>query len=129
MKKYAFTFNETYNRTPISFWVHKHLDDPVWMNATVFEPPLPKPVPGQGYAMLKINALGTDLFFASPEELEHFIDVIGKKHMPTSYQLSRLRSDSYGPNRHWLSRLPGHLKPYKKTRATLAYMQSRSRRI
>jgi hypothetical protein len=34
--------------------------------------------------------------------------------MPTSTQLARERNVNYGPNGHWLSRLPAKLKPWSK---------------
>ena len=64
--------------------------------------------------MLIINTLGVELEFASVAEVEHFLSVISQKNMPTTQQLSRQRTKNYGPNRHWLSRLPAAIKPWSK---------------
>ena len=34
---------------PLSFWVHKAIDAPVWSDATEFSPPLPSALAGKGY--------------------------------------------------------------------------------
>ncbi|WP_432459287.1 hypothetical protein [Agarivorans sp. QJM3NY_25] len=114
MKKWRIEYRVEYTPSPLSFWVHKHLDSEVWSNATKFDPPLPRSIPCKGFPVLVINALGVELEFSSIEEAEHFLDIISKKNMPTSLQLSNLRGGSYGPNGHWLSRLPARLKPWVK---------------
>jgi len=98
----------------MSFWVHRHLDSEVWTDATEFDPHLPKAIPTKGYPKLVVNALGIELEYASFNEAEHFLEVISKKNMQTSTQLSKLRGSSTGPNSHWLSRLPSKLKPWSK---------------
>lgn len=114
MKKWRIEYRDKYTPTPMSFWVHRHLDQEVWIYSEEFEPSLPKPIPCKGYPMLIVNALGIELVFASIEEAEHFLNVISQKNMPTSQQLARQRIDNYGPNTHWLSRLPSGLKPRRK---------------
>jgi hypothetical protein len=114
MKKWRIEFNPSYTETPLSFWVHKHIDHEVWRYAKEFEPALPKAVPCKGFPKLIVNALGVELVFASVAEVEHFLSVIRQKNMPTTLQLSRQRINNYGPNRHWLSRLPSDIKPWSK---------------
>ncbi len=114
MKKWRIEYREKYTKTPLSFWVHKHLDHEVWIYAKKFEPSLPKAIPGKGFPVLVVNALGVELEFSSIDEAEHFLSVISRKNMPTSTQLSRQRTDKLGPNRHWLSRLPSKIKPWSK---------------
>jgi hypothetical protein len=114
MKKWRIEYNSSYTQTPLSFWVHKHLDHEVWCCAKEFDPKLPKAIPCKGFPMLIVNALGVELEFSSVPEAEHFLSVIGQKNMPTTQQLSRQRTNNYGPNRHWLSRLPSSIKAWSK---------------
>ncbi|MGV2874207.1 hypothetical protein [Colwellia sp. E150_009] len=114
MKKWHVEFNSEFTVTPISYWVHVNLDNDIWSYANKFEPPFPKPIPCKGFPLLVVNVLGVQLEFASVHEVLHFIDVIGQRNMPSTIELSRKRSDGYGPNRHWLSRLPAKLKPWSK---------------
>ncbi len=114
MKKWRIEYRPEYTPSPLSFWVHKHLDAEVWSEATEYEPGLPKGIPCKGFAVLVVNALGVELEFSSVEEAEHFLEVIAQKNMPTSMQLSRQRNVNRGPNGHWSSRLPASLKPWSK---------------
>ncbi len=114
MKKWRIEFTKEYRPSPLSFWVHKHLDGDAWPHATLYEPALPRVIPTKGFPRLIIDILGVELEFASVEEVEHFLDVVCQKNMPTSTQLTQKRQVVYGPNRHWLSRLPAKLKPWPK---------------
>ena len=114
MSKWRIEYRDEFKGTPVSFWVHKNLDDMVWTQANRFDPPLPAPVADKGYRYLVVDALGTELEFASVEEAEHVLSVLSQKNMPSTTQLSRERTASYGPNRHWLSRFPCKLKPWSK---------------
>lgn len=114
MKKWRIEYSPEYEPSPLSFWVHKHLDSEVWSYAKKFEPELPSSIPGKGYPRLVVDALGIELRFSSVEEVKHFLEVVRQKNMPTSAQLSQKREASYGPNGHWLSRLPAKLKPWSK---------------
>ncbi len=114
MSRWRIEFLSEYRETPVSFWVHRHSDHDVWAEATEYDPPLPKPIPAQGYPRLIVDAFGTELHFASIEEARHVREVLAQKHLPTTIRLSSLRQSGRGPNSHWLSRLPGHLKPWRK---------------
>ena len=124
MNKWRIAFVKEYTPSPLSFWVHRHLDHEVWSQATEFEPNLPKAIPSKGYPVLFVNAFGTELKFSSVEEVEHFLQVISMKHMPSSLQLTRQRGAAYGPNRHWLSRLPSKLKPWSKREKFIPIIES-----
>ena len=114
MKKWRIEYEPEYTPGPMSFWVHKHLDSEIWSDATEFEPSLPKGIPCKGFPVLLVNALGVQLRFSSVEEAEHFLEIISMKNMPNSLQLTARRNAKYGPNNHWLSRLPASLKPWRK---------------
>ena len=96
----------------------------MWHHATEFEPSLPKALPTKGYPVLFVDALGVELQFSSIDEVEHFIAVISRKNMPTPLQLAQQRNTKYGPNAHWLSRLPVKLKPWSKREKILPILQS-----
>ncbi|BBM84662.1 hypothetical protein [Candidatus Uabimicrobium amorphum] len=123
MKKIRIEFYPEFKMSPLSFWVHKNLDGEAWIYATKFEPELPPPVPGKGYPMLIVSVLGMEIFFSSVEEIEHFLDVFQQKNMPTSLKLSKLRSENSGPNQHWLSRFPSHLKSWSKRQKIIPVVQ------
>ena len=59
--------------SPLTPWVHRAIDGPYW-KATVFDPPLPKPVHGKGYPVWFVDHRGRSLVFASPEEIAHVVD-------------------------------------------------------
>lgn len=90
----------------MAFWVHV----PAPGSETGCEPPAPPYLLHKGYAFLRVQFGVHELQFSSPAQLEHFIDVLAKKPLPTTMQLSALRNLPVGPNGHWLSRLPASLK-------------------
>lgn len=71
-------------------------------------------IPHKGYLFLHVEFEAYDLQFSSPAQLDHFIEVLASKPLPTSRQLSLRRGLPVGPNSHWLSRLPSALKAPRK---------------
>lgn len=95
--------------SPLTPWVHKGVDGPYW-KATVFDPPMPRPVHGKGYPVWVIEHRGRELVFASPREIEHAIDILGRKVLPVTRDLGQ---PYRAVNSHWLSRLHSSFKPWK----------------
>lgn len=95
--------------TPITPWVHRGVDAPYW-SATVFDPPMPRPVHGKGYPVWIIDHRGRTLVFASPEEIAHVIDILSRKILPSTRELGQ---PYLAVNSHWLSRLHASFKPWK----------------
>lgn len=95
--------------TPITPWVHRGVDAMYW-KATVFDPPMPRPVHGKGYPVWFVDHRGRSLVFASPEEIAHVIDVLSRKVLPSSRELGQ---PYLAVNSHWLSRLHASFKPWK----------------
>ena len=95
--------------TPITPWVHKGVDGGYY-NASVFDPPRPKPVHGKGYPVWFIDHRGRSLVFASPQEIEHVIDILSRKIRPAPRELGQAY---LAVNSHWLSRLHASFKPWK----------------
>jgi hypothetical protein len=96
-------------RTPLTPWVHHGLDGPYW-TATMFDPPMPRPVVGKGYPVWLVEHRGRTLVFASPDEIEHAIDILGRKILPVTRDLGQ---PYRAVNSHWLSRLHSSFKPWK----------------
>lgn len=70
----------------------------------------------KGYRFVFVRSCGFVFYFSSAQQMQHCIEVLGTRHLPTSLQLSRQLGPDWGPNQHWLSRLPGDLKGWKKRR-------------
>lgn len=104
--RYRFTFEPDWRAAPMAFWVHV----PTGAVPGECEPAAPPKIPRQGYAFLRCEFREHELVFSSPAQLAHFIDVLARKPLPTSRQLSAARGSTVGPNGHWLSRLPADLK-------------------
>lgn len=108
----------------MSFWVHLETDPRTsWVAASEFAPPLPKPEPGKGWAHYFVEVEDCTLEFASIAELAECVRVLSLKPLPTTRQLSALRPGGAGPNSHWLSRLPAHLKSGPRAARVVAYLR------
>ena len=113
MKKYWIEYSRDFTRSPITFWVHKEVGEGPWYQSTDFDPPLPGPVPGKGFANYFVECDGFVFQFSSLAEMNEAIEVLSLKNLPTDRQLSECRGTVKGPNSHWLSRLPGSVKPWR----------------
>lgn len=107
---FRFTLEPDWRVAPLAFWVHVPVDG----SATEYAPPAPAAILHKGFVFLHVDVDGVDLAFSSLAQLNHFIDVMDAKPLPTSRQLSRKRQSPIGPNSHWLSRLPARLKTPKE---------------
>jgi hypothetical protein len=106
--KFHFTFVPDWRTAPGAFWVHRPT------NGKPDDPPAPLAVPHKGFPLLHVEFEKHELLFSSIAQLEHYIEVLSQKALPTSRQLSEASSLKTGPNQHWLSRLPGDLKSPKR---------------
>ena len=103
--KYHFSYQPDWRTAPVAFWLHRPVD-----GSDAFDPPVPPAVPHKGFAFLHVEFEAAELWFSAPAQLDHFIDVLSRKPLPTSRALASQRGLSVGPNGHWLSRLPATLK-------------------
>ena len=108
----------------MAYWVHIEQDGLAWYRAEAFAPPAPKPEGRAGFPVLCIESQGFVFRFTSKEQLAECIDVLGRKPLPTSRRLSARRGGGHGPNSHWLSRLPGHIKAPKARERAVADLQA-----
>jgi len=104
--KVRFSFERDWRSAPVAFWVHV----PAPATERECSPPAPEAIPHKGYLFLHVEVEGFDLQFSAPAQLDHFIEVLASRPMPTSRQLSSRRGLPVGPNGHWLSRMPAKLK-------------------
>jgi hypothetical protein len=103
---FHFTYEKDWRTAPVANWIHVPVPDA----PSHYEPPAPLLTPHKGYRFLRVQYGEHELQFSSPPQLSHFIEVLEKKPLPTTRQLSAKRGSSIGPNGHWLSRLPASLK-------------------
>jgi hypothetical protein len=107
ISRFRFSFEENWLSAPMAYWVHI----PTSEGANTFEPPAPLAIAKQGYPFLRFEYDIHELIFSSPAQLNHMIEVLSTKPLPSSARLSAGRQA--GPNGHWLSRLPAELKSPK----------------
>jgi hypothetical protein len=107
MKRHSVTYEPDPPTGPMSPWIKDRV--------------LPVLVPGRGYPLFHVEIDGMDFVFATLQELDECIDVLGRKLLPASDQL---RQGSSGPNRHWLARLPAFVKPWKFREKAVAYLRA-----
>jgi len=106
----------------MSFWVHIPTGEAAWLEAATFTPPKPHPVAGRGYPRYLVEFDGFVFQFASLNELQECVRVLGKKVLPSTIRLSAGRAS--GPNSHWLSRLPSSVKSWSYRKRAVRYMES-----
>lgn len=107
---FRFTYEKDWRTAPVAFWVHVPIPGAV----DACDPPAPVATPHLGYAFLRVEFESHELQFSDLAQLDHFIDVLSRKPLPTSRQLASRRGLPVGPNGHWLSRLPAELKSPRK---------------
>lgn len=127
MKQATIRYSRCYRPGPVSFWAHVPRAGAVSRGAAAYDPPLPGPVAGKGWPILDVEVNGVALTFSSMAEVEHVIDVLSRNPLPTTRRLSALRGAAFGPNKHWLSRLPAKAKSAKFRRVLVAYLRKASR--
>jgi hypothetical protein len=107
---FRFTYEKDWRTAPLAFWVHV----PVAETTDACDPAAPVAIPHLGYPFLRVEFESHELQFSALAQLDHFIEVLSRKPLPTSRQLSSRRGLPVGPNGHWLSRLPAELKSPRK---------------
>lgn len=98
---------------PMAYWVHVELGGAASHASESYSPPAPRTEGRKGYPVLCVESQGFVFRFSSAAQLAECVEVLGRKPLPTSRRLSAIRGGGHGPNSHWLSRLPGHIKSPK----------------
>ena len=117
---FHFTLEPDWRTAPLAFWVHVPVDG----SDTECDPSAPMEVLHKGFMVLHVDAADLDLQFSSLAQLDHFIEVMVAKPLPTSRQLSKRPELPVGPNSHWLSRLPAKLKSPKERGKMVSRLQA-----
>ncbi len=112
MKNYEISYSDDWRSFPMAYWVHIENDGKPWFASEEFTPPAPKKEVNGRYKVYSIEVDGFTFVFSSMEQLDHCIEILSRKLLPTTGALSEKRPGHMGPNTHWLSRLPAHVKPW-----------------
>jgi hypothetical protein len=109
---------------PMAYWVHIERPGSVWRTSESYQPAAPKASGRMGYPVLCVETQDFVFRFSSAEQLVECIDVLDRKPLPTSRRLSAARGSGHGPNSHWLSRLPVHIKSPKTRQRAVEDLRS-----
>jgi hypothetical protein len=123
MKKHWIEYNTKRADSPMTYWVHIEAAGNQWRTSDEFTPPMPKPTPGAGYPMYRVEIDRADLQFASLDELRVCIATLSQKAMPSNMILSRKRGTGYGPSNHWLNRFPLRSMAWPYRQRVVKYLQ------
>lgn len=98
-------------RSPVSIWVHRQPPGKWWWDTKRedLDPPMPRRVAGKGFPVWTLEHRGRSLYFASPEEIAHAVDVLGQRVLPRPRDLGAKLGLI---NQHWLSRLHKSWRPW-----------------
>ena len=123
MKRHWITFTSEWKPSTLSYWVHREGDGDTWESANRFHPPLPKPVPGKGYASFHVEINNVTFLFASLEELQHCYETLEHKLLPNTLRLIADRGTTFDVHQHWLNLLPPKAKPWRYREMASKYLR------
>jgi hypothetical protein len=83
-------------------------------------PPLPPPT-AEGFKVWVLEHRGRDIHFISLQEVQHAVDVLGTKILPSPRELGKRYK---AVNSHWMSRLHTSFKPWKVRQEMISLLQS-----
>jgi hypothetical protein len=75
------------------------------------------------WCLLSVHFQGVDLWFAMPEELDQFIDIMSRNPLPSGRSLAPECAIGR-PRYHWLAKLPKEAKPWKFRQAICKYLSA-----
>ncbi len=124
MADWKIIYSKRFTLGPMTPWVHRRVGGEEGA-AGVYDPPLPLPIPGKGYATFRIAIDRFPFTFASLHELDEAIRVLDEPALPAvtsgvarSKRLPVYRKlDPYGATaRHWIERLPKQMQGWARRR-------------
>ncbi len=130
MKKVELSYSKEFPLTPISYWVGQQMYGWTKQQTPSGQWRRPKwqatPFCSQRklWCQLEVNFRGIRLLFSTPQELDHFIEIMEQKNLPSGFQLIPGNMRVGRPNRHWLSRLPSKAKPWKFRQAVCSFLKT-----
>ncbi|GLK56145.1 hypothetical protein JOD31_001061 [Methylopila capsulata] len=128
MKSAKLSYHSSFPWTPISGWAGARGYGWAYLSGPGGQFRRPKfikhPFPTQRrlWCLLKVEFNGIKLDFATPQEVDHFRNVMRRKVLPSGHALVSGRAVGR-PNNHWLSRLPKKAKPWKFREAICRYLE------
>ncbi len=125
MKRYYTLYTEAWKPAPMSFWVHRPVDDKSWYESETFEPAIPGPVPGKGWPRYFVEFGGFTFEFASLAEMDVCIATLSHKNLPSTDRETRERHT--GPGNHWLNTLSPKVKPWRYRGRAVEYLKEARR--
>ena len=121
MKKWRVEYSQQRKFSPISWWVHQAINNKKteWRHSENYEPPFPKPVVLKGFPYLIVSVGNFDLEFASSYEVEHCINILSQKNLPSTKSMVCPNFTTYKGYNHWLASFPAYLKSWKLRQKTV----------
>lgn len=123
MAKYWIEYTDSFQPSPLSYWIYKPLDNVAWLHSSRFEPDLPKKDSLNGYKIYKIEHKGHELFFISVFEIEYCISILEQKVLPTTFELAEKSWMKGYQHLHWLTKWPADIKSYKDRLAIIKLLE------
>lgn len=131
MKQHWIEYHKNPKRGPMSYWVHVEQDGLPFQAACVFAPPFPSAVPGKGYPLFHVMFSDFVFVFASLDELDVCVQVLGERVLPTPLRLVNERKNPLRPglpanrglNNFWLGRLPSRLMSWRVRQKVVPYLR------
>ncbi len=106
MKRHWIEYTETWTPSPMSYWVR----------------PLSRiRIPGKGYPTFCVEVDDFTFRFASLNEMQACIEVLGKKLLPNTLRLAQQRNAD--PDEHWLRKMPEHTRPWRYREKAVKYLE------
>ena len=127
MNNIELSYHREFPFTPLSYWAGQHING--WVNKQTVSGQWRSPTYGETpfatqrklWCRLEVQFRGVTLFFATPQELDHFLAIMQQKHLPSGPSLVQGRRMGR-PNNHWLSRLPAKAKSWKFRNAICEFL-------
>ena len=128
MKKWRIEYNKDRKFSPISWWVHKSIDESTqineWRESKCYKPEFPKKVVLKGFPYLFVKVGEFELEFASSYEVKHCMEILEQKHLPCTKNLICQGSTTYSSFNHWLAIYPSDLQSWKKRQHTVKLLKN-----
>ncbi len=123
MKKRRIVYTQAWQEGPMTYWVHVPTDSRPWLDAQVFDPAAPQPIPGKGFPVFIIEYDRAVLQFSSLAELRVCLHTLSQRVLPSNLTLTRKRG-GYGPSNHWLNRLPLRAMTWPYRQKVVKYLKA-----
>ncbi|WP_412565599.1 hypothetical protein [Thalassobius sp. MITS945101] len=132
MKSATLSYHKEFPWTPMSGWVGARKTGYVRQSSASGQFKRPKSIvhpfwsQRRMWCLLSVHFHGVDLRFAFPQELDHFLEILEQKHLPSGFSLLPGQQLVGRPNNHWLSRLPAKAKRWKFRQQLCVFLRDSS---